>query len=169
MSASDRAGIEDLFAYTQFSWNEIITAIADHGGDELLVRPAPGSGWPALRDCLGHMMAAYYRWLTEPVPPVPGLDREAHATLAQIADHRAKVRADFRARLDVSDDELLMVRDVNVDGEMLPYSRGELLTHLLLHERGHHGDVSTLFYQLGIEPDMRVEYRFHLLAQRGHK
>jgi uncharacterized damage-inducible protein DinB len=65
--------------------------------------------------------------------------------------------------------EDLFAYTVNVDGEMLPYSRGELLTHLLLHERGHHGDVSTLFYQLGIEPDMRVEYRFHLLAQRGYR
>jgi uncharacterized damage-inducible protein DinB len=41
-------------------------------------------------------------------------------------------------------------------------SRGELVLHLLLHERGHHGDVTTLFWQLGIEPDIGLDYRFHL-------
>ena len=30
-------------------------------------------------------------------------------------------------------------------------SIGEMLWHVLLHERGHHGDVSTLLHQLGSE------------------
>jgi uncharacterized damage-inducible protein DinB len=51
---------------------------------------------------------------------------------------------------------------VDVDGDPIQYSRGELITHLLLHERGHHGDVTTLFWQLGLEPETLLEYRFHL-------
>jgi hypothetical protein len=33
---------------------------------------------------------------------------------------------------------------------------------LLLHERGHHGDVTTLFWQLGVDAETQLEYRFHL-------
>ena len=37
-----------------------------------------------------------------------------------------------------------------------------MITHLLLHERGHHGDVTTLFWQLGFDTETVLEYRFHL-------
>lgn len=167
MTLSDRAGIEDLFAYTDFAWRQFTQVIADSGGDEVLVQAAPGSGWPGLRECLGHIILAYHRWLGDPVRGLPQFDPGAHSTLAKIESHRAQVRREFRARLDsTSDDDLTDVRSIEVDGEMLPYSRGELLAHLLLHERGHHGDVTTLFYQLGIQHETSLEYRFHLLGQR---
>lgn len=167
MTVSDRAGIEDLFAYTDFAWQQFVRVIEDAGGDGVLVRAAPGSGWPGLRECLGHMILAYHRWLGDPVRGLPRFEPEAHSTLAQIESHRAQVRGEFRARLEItSDDDLMAVRSVEIDGEMQPYSRGELLAHLLFHERGHHGDVTTLFYQLGIEHETALEYRFHLLARR---
>jgi hypothetical protein len=61
----DSAAIEELFTFTDYSWRE-------HGqlirplGDEKLMEPAPGSGWPALRDALAHMNWAYVRWLADP-------------------------------------------------------------------------------------------------------
>jgi hypothetical protein len=54
------------------------------------------------------------------------------------------------------------VREFDIDGAAIPYSYAELLTHLALHERGHHGDLTTLFYQLRMEIERPVEYRFHL-------
>jgi uncharacterized damage-inducible protein DinB len=76
--------------------------------------------------------------------------------------YRSTAREEFKSFLDtLSDEELAKVQDFDIDGDTVRYSYGELLTHLLLHERGHHGDVSTLFYQMGLEIPM-TEYRFHL-------
>lgn len=158
----DRAAIEELYDYTGWAWNEIIAEIEAQGGDEFLVRAAPGSGWPALRECLGHIVLGYHRWLGEPVVGLPPFDAEAFGTVARVNERYAEVRARFRAKLDGYDDvALLTVRDFVIDGDTVRHSPGELLAHLLLHERGHHGDISTLFYQHGLEGPMN-EYRFHL-------
>lgn len=64
-SSMDRAAIEELFTFTDHSWRvyeEVIRPL----GDGLLTQPAPGSGWPALRDALVHINWAYIRWLTDP-------------------------------------------------------------------------------------------------------
>jgi hypothetical protein len=45
----DRAAIEELFTFTDYGWREYERAIRPHG-DATLIAPAPGSGWPALRD-----------------------------------------------------------------------------------------------------------------------
>jgi uncharacterized damage-inducible protein DinB len=47
-------------------------------------------------------------------------------------------------------------------------SVADILAHLLLHERGHHGDLSTLFYHFGAElPSM--DYRVYLHLKRSAK
>ena len=61
----DRAAIEELFTFTDYSWREYERAIRPHG-DETLTAAAPGSGWPALRDALTHINWAYVRWLANP-------------------------------------------------------------------------------------------------------
>ena len=63
-----------------------------------------------------------------------------------------------------TDQELEVVRDINVDGETLRYSRADIFVHVLIHERQHHGDLNTLLYQHGIEAPI-VEYRFSLPAR----
>jgi len=131
-----------------------------------LTRPAPGSGWPALRDCLGHIVLAYQRWCSGlPERKTLEMDRfdpGAIATWDELAGYRSSARAELQSFLDsLSDEELVKVQDFDIDGDTIRYSYAELLTHLLLHERGHHGDVNTLFYQLGLETPM-LEYRFHL-------
>jgi uncharacterized damage-inducible protein DinB len=156
----NRDAVEDLFAYTDFAWRQITGTIVD-AGEDVLSRAVPGSGWPALRDCLAHILLAYDRWLAEKPSGLPAYGDDDFRTIAELESYRAKVRARFRAYLDGSDEDLVAVRDVEIDGRPVPYSRAELLTHLLLHERGHHGDVTTLLYQLGIEPPL-LEYRFHL-------
>jgi uncharacterized damage-inducible protein DinB len=156
----DRSAIEDLFAFTDYGWRTYANAIR-HLGGATLTKPAPGSGWPALRDALVHINWAYVRWLadsngTSTIPP------EEISSWDELEDYRRRVRGRFREFLDaLSDSELSTSRDMNIDGKMIPYSPAEIFTHVLLHERAHHGDLNTLLYQLGHEPVM-VEYRFSL-------
>ena len=160
----DKAALQDLFAYTDWTWEQIRQAIPNEAA---LTAVAPGSGWPTLRDCLGHIVLAYDRWVPAIVDletgALPDLGANDFLTWAQIDAHRRRTRDPLRSHLEGwTDAELSAQRDVNVYGDSIRYSRAELVTHLLLHERGHHGDVTTLFWQLGIEAETALEYRFHL-------
>ena len=160
----DRATIEELFTFTEYSWREHEGLIRPLG-DGKLTEPAPGSGWPALREALVHINWAYVRWLAdpagttdEPVPRVTSWD--------ELEAYRRRVRDHAHGYLDsLGDDELVTPRAMNVDGETLVYSPADIFAHTLLHERQHHGDVHTLLYQLGIEVPI-VEYRFSLPERR---
>ena len=49
----DKAALQDLFSYTGWAWDQIKAAVPD---DKMLRAVAPGSGWPALRNCLAHIV-----------------------------------------------------------------------------------------------------------------
>lgn len=162
-----KAELQQLLAYTDYVWGEFRRVVSDSE----LSRVAEGSGWPTLRDCLSHMVQAHARWVPAIVDLRTGsmseLENDDCATWDQIEAARADVRNPLRERLDSwSEDELAASHNVDVDGAFVPYTRGELIAHLLLHERGHHGDVTTLFWQLGIEAEIALEYRF-FLARHG--
>jgi uncharacterized damage-inducible protein DinB len=161
----ERVAIEELFAFTEYSWREHEQVIRPLG-DELLTQPAPGSGWPALRDALAHIIWAYVRWLADPAgtseEPVERVE-----SWDELDAYRRRVRDHVRGYLDsLGDDELVTPREMNVDDEMLVYSPADIFVHVLLHERQHHGDVNTLLYQLGVEVPI-VEYRFSLPERRA--
>jgi uncharacterized damage-inducible protein DinB len=161
----DRAAIQELFTFTDYSWDEHENLIRPLG-DAKLTEWAPGSGWPALRDALAHINWAYVRWLASPAgttdEPV-----EQVTSWVELDAYRRRVRDHARAYLDsLGDDELVTPRRMNVDGETLMYSPADIFAHTLLHERQHHGDVHTLLYQLGIEVPI-VEYRFSLPERRA--
>lgn len=161
----DRAALEELFTFTDYSWRqheEVIRPL----GDEGLTRPAPGSGWPALRDALAHINWAYVRWLADPAgttdEPV-----ELVESWDELEDYRRRVRGHLREYLDsLGDEELLTPREMDVDGETPVYRPSDIFAHAMLHERQHHGDVNTLLYQLGIEIPI-VEFRFSLPERRA--
>ena len=156
----DRPAIEELFAFTEYAWREYEQAIRPLG-DEVLTRAAPRSGWPALRDALAHINWAYVRWLADPAGTTD-LPVERMESWEQLEAYRQQVRDHAREYLDsLNDSELITPREMNVDGEALRYSPGQIFVHVLLHERQHHGDLNTLLYQLGVEPPI-VEYRFSL-------
>src|SRR5712691_5126629 len=160
----DKAALQDLFAYTGWAWEKIKGAIPD---DEVLRAVAPGSGWPDLRHCLAHIVLSYDRWVPAIVHlesrPLPDLPTDDFLTRPQIDTHRHRTREALQSHLDGwTGAELREQHVVDIDGEPVHYSRGELITHLLLHERGHHGDVTTLFWQLGLDSETLLEYRFHL-------
>jgi uncharacterized damage-inducible protein DinB len=158
----DRAAIDELYAFTDHTWRTYAVTIGALGSDAL-ARPAPGSGWPTLRDAFGHMLLAYDDWTSDLTgTPMRGLDVEAVRAWDDLESYREQVRGRFREYIDsLSDAELTTRRPMNVDDEMLSYSPADILANLLLHERGHHGDVNTLLYQHGVEAPM-VEYRFSL-------
>jgi uncharacterized damage-inducible protein DinB len=166
-----RAAIQDLFGYCGFAWQQIADAMSrfDPG---LVAKPAPGSGWPALRDCFGHMLLAYEDWIAElEGRPMLEFDPAKATTFAEIDAYSHTVRERFQVYLDsLSDEELNAERHLNVDGEMETYTPAQLLANLVIHERGHHGDINTLFYQHGIpEVDWPwIEYRAFVGARRGY-
>jgi uncharacterized damage-inducible protein DinB len=61
----------------------------------------------------------------------------------------------MRPYLDSPDDAVLLApREMSVDGEPMPYSPADIIVHVMLHERQHHGGLSTLLYPLGVDiPD----------------
>ena len=164
----NRAAIEELFAFTDFSWRLHEQTIRPLG-DERLCEPMPGSGWPALRDALMHISWAYERWISDPerVTTDVSFDMQSTRSWEDIDQYRRKVRGHSRQYLDsLSDSELTTAREMDIDGESLMFSPADIFAHALLHEREHHGDISTLLYQMGVEPPI-VEYRFYLMEARG--
>ncbi len=160
----DRAAIEELFAFTDYSWREYAKAIRPLG-DEMLLQPAPGSGWPALRDALAHIVWAYVRWLADPAGTTDEPVEDVRSW-DELEAYRRRVRDHDRGYLEsLGDDELMTPREMNVDGETLRYRPVDIFVHALLHERQHHGDLNTLLYQLGVEIPI-VEFRFSL-PRRG--
>ena len=160
----NKADLLDLFDYTEFAWKQLVGVTAD---DAVLLREAPGSGWPSLRNCLGHMVVAYGRWSPAIIDlktgPLPELGEGDFLTWKSLDEAHSAARGELRARVEGwSESELASPHEVEVYGEPLRYSRSDLILHILLHERGHHGDVTTLFWQLGIEAETTLEYRFHL-------
>jgi uncharacterized damage-inducible protein DinB len=76
---------------------------------------------------------------------------EQFTTWDELQPQRAKVRGWLRRVIDeTSDDEMVAQDQVMRSGMMV--SRAEVLEHILLHERGHHGDISTLIERVGGAP-----------------
>src|SRR5919197_4461124 len=136
----DRAAIDELLRFTDHSW-AAYGAVIRPLGDGKLVRAAPGSGWPALRDALAHINWAYDRWIADPTrtSDLPVSDIRSGA---EVEIHRRRVRAVFNGYLaSLSDAELATRREVNIDGELISHAPIDILTLLLMHEREHHGDL----------------------------
>jgi len=160
----DHPAIEELFAYTDWTWRQYEARIHPLG-DEALVRHVPGSGWPALRDALAHVNWGYDRWLADPAR-TSEIPVEPVNSWSDAEAFRHRVRNRFREYLDsLSEQELTTPREMNIDGAQMSYAPADILTLLLLHEREHHGDINTLLYQLGVEPP-QTSYRFFLLESR---
>jgi uncharacterized damage-inducible protein DinB len=156
----DRSAIEKLFTFTDYSWSRYEEQLRPLG-DELLTKAAPGSGWPALRDALGHINWAYVRWLANPSrttdKPV-----ELAQSWVELDDYRLRVRSHARQYLNsLDDEELVSKREMKVGADTMLYSPADVFVHVFLHERQHHGDLNTLLYQLGLAIPI-VEYRFSL-------
>jgi uncharacterized damage-inducible protein DinB len=164
----NRADLEEFFHFDGWVWDKFGESLDDLPPGTL-ERPAPGSGWPALRNCLGHIPFGYNAWLSR----LDGgerivIDLDA-ADWPALDAHFQAARARFRAYIDsLSDDQLQTERDVvDSDGTVLQYTPAEVLTHILFHGRAHHGDMFTLYHQLGHDLSMPlIDYRYYVEATR---
>jgi uncharacterized damage-inducible protein DinB len=159
----DKAALLDLMAFTDFAWEDVEKSF--NSDDDILVRSVPHSGWPTLRNCLAHILIARERWndaiIDLRTAGLRELKDDELQTWADLNAYRTKTGSrltDFMAGF--SDDDLEAREEVSIDGARVAYSRADLITHLVLHEISHHGDITTLMYQLGKEPWIPY-YRFH--------
>jgi uncharacterized damage-inducible protein DinB len=158
----NREAIQELYAHIDYVWPQVVEIISE-SGDATLTKPAPGSGWPNLRNCFAHLIFAYESWLGFMTDTLPTNAWESVQSFSEIDAARAALRGRIDSLLaGLSDDQLAEIRTFNIRGEKMPYSYAELLAHVALHERGHHGDVTTLFWQLAIGDDPSFDYRWHL-------
>jgi uncharacterized damage-inducible protein DinB len=147
----DRDTLRELFDYTTFTWASYGRSVRSLAPGDL-TRPVDGSGWPALRNALFHIASAWDGWMCEQsgvaLEEIEAADVADWAALEAV---RQKNRGMLQAIIDRPEGELdELILSIAPDGppEM---TRGEIIAHILLHERGHHGDVSTLLSALGAE------------------
>lgn len=148
----DRSALLVLFDYTSFTWQSYAAPVLSLGADTF-VRPVTGSGWPSLRDALWHIALGWDGWLRDAAGASDPLDAtpESVRSWDDLQEHRLKVRGWMRRLLDEMPDEELDAPVVLNAGTAFEARRSpaEILTHILLHERGHHGDICTLLTALG--------------------
>ena len=77
----------------------------------------------------------------------------------QMRAYYLRVRESFRRALNVPDEVLYEKRLYNLESIPEQMSRADILANLVIHERGHHGDLNTLFHQLGIRSYF-IDFRF---------
>ncbi|MBI5947132.1 MAG: DinB family protein [Chloroflexi bacterium] len=158
-----RDAIEELFDYTGWAWERLARVIEELPPDQF-AEPVAGSGWPSLSACLSHVVSAYDGWINGEwglrlgALAYPG--EEALSSWTVMREYQRHCREAFHGALSVDDAVLYQKRamDFGDDSPEL-LSRADILANLLLHERGHHGDLNTLFHQLGIRSYI-FDYRF---------
>jgi uncharacterized damage-inducible protein DinB len=105
---------------------------------------------------LFHVAAGWDGWLRDRL----GLDDPLDATPESLATWddaqalRTKVRGWLRRVIDETPDNVLAAKTEPMGEGALAstlVSAADVLTHILLHERGHHGDVTTALSQLGAQ------------------
>jgi uncharacterized damage-inducible protein DinB len=162
-----RDAIQELFEYTGWAWQRIERVI-DGLPEGTFARAVEGSGWPSLAACVTHFTAAYDGWLNGGWSLALGELKypggEALTGWATMKPYRAECREMFRNALAVDDATLYAKRRFDLDGGPEMLSRAAVITNLVLHERGHHGDLNTLFHQLGVRSYI-IDYRY-LVSRR---
>jgi uncharacterized damage-inducible protein DinB len=149
----DRAALLELFDYTTFTWATYGRTLGALPPDAF-TREIQGSGWPALKDALFHIAVAWDDWLcAESGQPLQQIELTGIRDWAQLDELRQRMRALLRGIIDgSSDDQMNAPAFVGVPNPPTTASRADLIAHMLLHERGHHGDISTLLHALGAPP-----------------
>ena len=165
-SAFNREALRELFDYTSLTWAAYGKALRGMPPEDF-TRPVDGSGWPALHAALFHIASAWDGWslefshspevVSEGYRPENDFDKVGIdppvklATWEETDAYRQRMRSLLK-------DIIETTSDGRVDAAWMPIVPGgepemtpaDIIAHILLHERGHHGDVSTLFHALGV-------------------
>jgi uncharacterized damage-inducible protein DinB len=167
-----RDALEELYAYTDFAW-DAYAAIFRTLPSAMIIDATPGSGWPSAKDALAHVIEAYDGWLHYVLARGAFLyptKKDSLDSWERIDDYRRLVRATLRGLLDHTPDEELyrtFTREYDA-GEPETLSLADISGNLLLHERGHHGDLNMLLYQLG-RKQPGVDYRQYAVARNARR
>jgi uncharacterized damage-inducible protein DinB len=161
----DRPSLIDLYDYTTFTWAAYGRAVATLP-QEKLAEPIPGSGWQSLRHLLFHIALAWDGWLVERLGLNEPLDAtpEAITSWDDVGEHRQRARGWLRRVIAETPDEELSAPSLVFSAGTPTETRAsvaDVIAHILLHERGHHGDVTTLLHTLGATPPS-VDYLVYL-------
>ena len=163
----DRASLSGLYDYTTFTWEAYGRTVRGLPSSAL-AQPVPGSGWPALRNVLFHIAGGWDGWLRDRLGLDDLLDAQVEGieTWEQLQAMRQKTRGWLRRVLDETPDAELPAA-VPLEGSRVEMraSPADIIAHILLHERGHHGDVSTLLAALGAEPPS-IDYLAYMFFQQ---
>jgi uncharacterized damage-inducible protein DinB len=147
----DREALRELFDYTTFTWASYSKAMRNVAAEDY-ARPMEGSGWPALRNALFHIASAWDRWICEFSGSGEVVDEAYRPETWEETDaYRQRMRARLRGIIEDTADGRLQAPWMPIvaggEPEMTP---ADIIAHILLHERGHHGDVSTLLQSAGV-------------------
>jgi uncharacterized damage-inducible protein DinB len=166
----NREALSELYEYGDFVWvayDRSVRALPEGSIGKAL----PGSGWPALIDAYRHVVSGTDGWLHNALGlgPVLVADPEALGDWAAVDGLRRQLRDEIGALLsELPDDELLVARHRVLEevSDRATMTIADVLLHLALHERGHHGDINTLLYQLGAEPPPSDYAVYYFMRQR---
>jgi uncharacterized damage-inducible protein DinB len=145
-----RDALRELFDYTTFTWATYANLVCALPADAL-TRPIAGSGWPSLRDALFHIATPWDEWICARTgEPYDVPQQEQVSSWDQLAAVRAMLRSLLHRIIDEMPDEEF---DMPPSDAPAGYGRSprEIVAHILLHERGHHGDVTTLLVAHGVQ------------------
>jgi uncharacterized damage-inducible protein DinB len=164
----NRHALIELYDYTTFTWAAYGHAASTLEASEFKRPLTPG--WPSLRDVLFHLAGGWDWWLRDQLELGDPLDLTPNelSSWDDLQPHRLKVRAWMRRVIDESTDADLARPTARVwedSPASMMVSKAEVLSHILLHERGHHGDVSNALSQLGAAVP-EVDYLVYLFFKR---
>jgi uncharacterized damage-inducible protein DinB len=160
----NRDALRELFDYTDYTWAVFGNSVRALPAEKF-TEAAPGSGWPALRNALFHIAAAWDEFLVERFDARIETVEVDDLTWRELNERRGTFRALLRRLLDESSDEALNGEVVSEAGGVT-MTAGELITHLLLHDLRHHGDINTLLSQLGAPVPMSDYAVYRWFKQR---
>jgi uncharacterized damage-inducible protein DinB len=151
-----RETLRELFDFTTFTWETYGNSLRRLPSDAI-ARPVPGSDWPALRNVLFHAATSWDNWLRDRLGYDDPLDATSETVTSwdELKEHRERTRGWLRRVIDETpEDALQAVEQPMWQGTAaeMTVSVADILGHILLHERGHHGDVTTMLSQLGATP-----------------
>jgi uncharacterized damage-inducible protein DinB len=164
----DRDTLRELFDYTTFTWasyGRTVRALPEGA----LLQPVERSGWPALRNALFHIAGGWDGWIHEQSgKTLPDIEVTDMTDWARLDAMRQTNRTMLEAIIDRSSEESLAEPVLGYFNGPSELTRAEIITHILLHERGHHGDVSTLLSALGAEPP-GIDYMTYVFFRNRKK
>jgi uncharacterized damage-inducible protein DinB len=164
-----RDGITELFDYTGWAW-ERFERIIDGLPEGAYADPVAGSGWPSIAACMTHFVAAYDGWINHEFGGLnlgemsyPATYPEPVTSWADMKTYYQRCRDSFRRALALPDDQFYAKKTYDIQEQPgdppEELSPADILANLVIHERGHHGDLSTLFHTLGVRSFL-VDFRY---------